>query len=103
MSDPAISLTSLRRPRLLVRAARLGLGDYDRARALSRLLPGTDPNAPRQVFDQLARRERECDGARRSGRADYTVARHVDLLTAMIAEARVVADVLRPQDGCAAS
>ena len=38
MIDPQEILQTLRRPRLLVRAARLGLADYNRDRSLRRSL-----------------------------------------------------------------
>jgi len=42
MTDFRIILANLRRPRLLIRAARFGLEDYRRDRDLSRLLQDSD-------------------------------------------------------------
>ena len=44
--DPLDYLETARRPRLLMEAARLGLGGYDRARRLPRLLGAMAAPAP---------------------------------------------------------
>lgn len=89
MTDPLTRLATLRRPRLLVRAARIGLGEYNRERSLRRLLPGEAHPAPGQAFDVLFAREEVVDLARRDGTAAYSAARHVELLAALINEARL--------------
>lgn len=91
MNDFHAMLANLRRPRLLVRAARHGLQDYRRDRDLRRLIspaPGITPDAAlAHLMDEEARVER----TRRSGDASYSIARHVELLVAMMAEARLIA------------
>ena len=89
MIDPQEILQTLRRPRLLVRAARLGLGDYNRDRSLRRLLPGETPPRPGQAFARLAEHEAVIDQTRRDGGAAYSAARHVEILVALIDEARL--------------
>ncbi len=89
MTDPQTLMSSLRRPRLLVRAARLGLQDYSRDRCLRRLMPGETPPKPGQAFHALVEREREINETRREGSAAYSVARHIELLIALIDEARL--------------
>lgn len=94
MTDPQTIISSLRRPRLLVRAARLGLQDYSRDRCLRRLMPGETPPRPGQAFQALFEREREINETRREGSAAYSVARHIELLIALIDEARLAAQRL---------
>ena len=89
MTDPQSLLSSLRRPSLLVRAARHGAADYNRDRLLRRVLPGEMPPGPGLAFERLAEREAEIDLARREGGAAYSLARHVEALVALIEEARL--------------
>jgi hypothetical protein len=74
----------LRRPRLLMSAARHGLGEYRRARDLLRLL-GYCPNAALAVED-LTRMEAEAEAARRAGSPAWSCTRHVEVLIALLAE-----------------
>ena len=80
-------LAHLRRPKLLVSAARFGLGSYERAYALPRLLGGPVPAAGRAILDILMMREDRMNAARTAAETGYSVADHVDLLTALMAEA----------------
>ena len=89
MTDPHTVLTTLRRPRLLVRAARLGLLDYNRDHSLRRLMPGETPPRPGMAFAYLAEHEAALNATRREGAASYSVARHIELLVALIEEARL--------------
>lgn len=82
-------LQTLCRPKLLVQAARIGLGDYNRDRTLRRVLQGDAVPAPGLAFDALLDRESAVDQDRRSGQAAYSPARHVELLSALINEARL--------------
>jgi len=83
--DPQGALAGLSRPRLLVRAARFGLAEYRRERDLPRLLGEVRPAA---VLDELFTREAQAEADRAAGVAVYSPARHVELLIALIAEAR---------------
>lgn len=89
MTDFASVLASLRRPRLLVRAARHGLQDYRRERDLRRLIdgPGVSPQA---AMRRLVDAEAQAEETRRSGAAHYSIARHIELLVAIMAEARLL-------------
>ncbi len=91
MTDPQHVLSSLRRPRLLVRAARLGLPEYNRVRSLRRLLPGEPVRRPGQAFERLIEAEAAIDHLRRQGSAAYSVARHIEFLVALIEESRLAA------------
>lgn len=88
-SDPR--LAALRRPRLLIQAARHGLADYDRNRDLRRLLAAPRPPAPEQAVAALIAYESRLESARRAQDAGYSVARHVEVLIAILAEARLAA------------
>lgn len=91
MQDPINLLSKLRRPSLLVRAAHLGLVDYNRERSLRRLLPeGKHGRTAVEAFAYLAEQEAVMDDARQSGQAQYSPARHIELLAAMMVEARLV-------------
>ena len=74
----------LRRPRLLMSAARHGMVDYRRARDLLRLL-GYCPNAAVAVAD-LAEMEAATEAARRAGSPSWSCTRHVEVLIALMAE-----------------
>lgn len=81
-----MSLASLSRPRLLAAAARAGAAQYRRDRDLAGLLPSGASG--RGLLTALAAAEAACDADRRANAPGYSVARHVKLLAALIAEAR---------------
>lgn len=87
-NSPALP-ADMRRPRLLIRAARHGLQDYSRERDLRRLLPpglhGTGETLPR-----LIAAEAEVERTRCRGDLGYSITRHIELLIALLAEARLV-------------
>ena len=87
MTDFRSLLAEIRRPRLLMRAARLGLADYRRERDLRRLV-GDQPVLP--AVCALIDEERRLEDRRQAGDATYSVAQHVEVLIALIAEARLI-------------
>ena len=88
MQDIRSRLAALTRPALLVRAARIGSRKYARDAALTRLLgPGPLP-APRVALTRLLELEESLDVARRARRASYRAAEHVEVLIAVMGEAR---------------
>ena len=89
MDNPSSRLASLNRPSLLVRAARIGANNMNRECTLRRLMPGETLPAPGQAFDMLMKREADMDMTRREGGAAYSPARHLELLSALISEARI--------------
>ncbi|MBZ4023045.1 hypothetical protein CKO11_11295 [Rhodobacter sp. TJ_12] len=89
MTDPTGPLAHLRRPKLLIRAARCGLHDYDRRRALKRLLATAVPPAPDAAVQALLASESKLEEARRKGTAAYSFPRHVEVLIALMAEVRL--------------
>lgn len=88
MSDFRNLLANLRRPRLLMRAARFGLGDYRRERDLKRLVKGQ--SSPDQTVPHLIEVEEALEATRVAGDASYSVARHIDVLIALLAEAQLL-------------
>ncbi len=83
-------LGALRRPPLLVRAARLGVPGYVRSTALPRLIgPGPLPSV-REALARLIEIERAQDAARRGGAVTYRAAHHVAVLIAVMGEARLL-------------
>jgi hypothetical protein len=91
MSDHVPPLSSIRRPALLVRAARFALRGYSRQRDLQRLVPGDVPHTPSAVLPRILAAEAEVETARRAGAGHYDPARHIALLVAIMGEARLVA------------
>ena len=88
MSDFCKTLASLRRPRLLTHAARFGLGDYRRERDLRRLVRCGD--SPEETVPTLLSVEERLEATRQAGDASYSVARHIEVLIALLAEARLL-------------
>ncbi|MEQ9693343.1 DUF6477 family protein [Shimia sp. SDUM112013] len=91
MKDILNQLEDLHRPRLLIRAARHGADSYARERDLRRHVKATTP-LPRstEALYQLLEIEAGLDDQRRAGAADYNLIRHVDVLIAMVGEARIL-------------
>ena len=90
MLNPTQILQQLKRPKLLVRAARLGLDDYQRAAHLKRILATDSLPRPAPAVARLIDIEADQNAARKEKRATYSVARHVDVLIALIAEAHAL-------------
>ncbi|WP_103256340.1 DUF6477 family protein [Tabrizicola aquatica] len=88
MSDFRVMLSNLRRPRLLMHAARFGLGDYRRERDLRRLVQSA--TSPEVTLPQLIAVEERLEATRVAGDASYSVARHIDVLIALLAEAQLL-------------
>ena len=90
MQDILSMLHSLRRPPLLMRAARIGSEDYRRAVHLPRLLGyGVLPRHGLALM-RLMEIEAELNTQRTNSDASYNLMKHVDVLIAMVSEARVL-------------
>ncbi|QFG37704.1 hypothetical protein BDE18_1107 [Paracoccus pantotrophus] len=76
----------LRRPRLLVRAARAGQVGWRRSRDLHRVLKCETPPPAGKALSRLLAEEERLDLLRRSGQAGYDMHRHILLLIAILAE-----------------
>ena len=88
MTDCRTLLATLRRPRLLMRAARFGLGDYRRERDLRRYVDRS--TSPEETVNSLMTVEARLEATRQSGDAGYSVARHIEVLIALLAEAQLL-------------
>lgn len=91
MIDMQSPLTELRRPRLLVRAARHGVPDYCRERDLRRLIATAQVPGPEAAVAALLTAEARMESTRQAGAAGYSIARHVELLIALMVEVRLFA------------
>lgn len=106
MTDPiAMTDDTLRRPRLLMRAARIGLQDYRRDRDLRRILPqalfsalkAASPEAAlvmmaaqgAAMLEWLTEEESRIETARRAATAGYSPLRHIEVMIALLAEKRL--------------
>jgi hypothetical protein len=89
MTETLRLVEAIRRPRLMIRAARLGLADYRRERDLRRLL-GATPR-PDQALPALIEAEARAEATRQGDDAAYSIVAHVELLIALMAEARLLA------------
>ncbi len=94
MQDLLSMLHSLRRPRLLIRAARLGAKEYVRDRHLKRILGYGSLPRPGAALMRLMEMERSFDERRRGNDAGYSLPRHLDVLIAMVAEAQLLQTTL---------
>jgi len=89
MTELFTILNRLRRPRLLIQAARAGCEEYRRDPHLYRLL-GHGP-LPRcdEALSRLIDIEGEMDRQRREHARSYSLVAHVDVLIAMMGEAQL--------------
>lgn len=90
MQDPLSMVMALRRPGLLIRAARHGVADYRREAHLPRILSYGRLPRPAQALIQLMEKEAELNDARVEGRATYSLPRHIDVLIALMGESQVL-------------
>lgn len=86
MLDFMTQLTNLKRPKLLVSAARLGQNDYRRKTHLKRILGGAIPSKASAILIQLFDLENHQNTLRKTRDATYSAARHTEVLIALIAE-----------------
>ncbi len=86
MTDFRNLLSDLRRPALLLRAARFGLSDYQRDRDLKRLLRQAAAGGPEKTLPRLIHEENLLEETRKAGDASYSLTRHIELLIALLAE-----------------
>ena len=89
MQDIQSFISQLKRPKLLVRAARFGQDDYRRDRDLRRLLKVDRVPRPGAALMALAEIESDMNERRLTKAATYVLATHIDALTAIMAESRL--------------
>ena len=90
MTDFRNLLSDLRRPALLLRAARFGLTDYQRDRDLKRLLRESAAGGPEKTLPRLLHEENLLEEIRRAGDARYSLTRHIEVLIALLGEANLL-------------
>ena len=88
MCELTRELNALRRPGILVEAAACGTDSYERRRDLRRMLRTAIPRDPRAALSKLLPLEAALERRRVTRDKNYSVARHVDILIALLAEAR---------------
>jgi hypothetical protein len=89
MTDLLHAHPALRRPKILIRAARAGVTDYRRDRDLKRILRTAKASGDRAIGTLMAEEDR-LETNRTTGEAPYNLHRHIAVLTALIAEARLL-------------
>ncbi len=90
MTSATDIIKNLKRPGLLIAAVRAGLAGYHRERDLRRILGRDRPLRPSAAFDRLCHEEEMLNDARKEGDAAYRAGRHIEVLVAMVAEARLL-------------
>ena len=94
---PRAATASLRRPSVLIRAAREGQSGWRRDRDLPALLRSDDCPAPGAALLRLRAEEDHQNAARLCGAAEYDMRRHVTLMIAILAEMRAAVDAIPVQ------
>ncbi len=90
MLDITGILRNLSRPNILVKAARHGVEDYNRIVHLRRILGNDTLPKPGAAIMQMIEIEQSLNEDRKVKRATYSVARHVEVLVAIMAEAKTL-------------
>ena len=90
MQDILTMLNALHRPRLLMRAARIGAEDYRRSAHLPRLLGYGQLPRHGAALMRLMEIEGELNEQRVGDDSSYSLLRHIDILIAIVGEARIM-------------
>ena len=97
MQDVFSQLAALRRPRLLMRAARFAAEHYRRDVCLAPLLGVPVPPRHGDALMRLMDIETSLNAARFDGTGTYTAERHIDVLASLIGESRLIRAARAPQ------
>lgn len=89
MTNIHATLSKLRRPKILINAARLGMADYDRNVDLRFIVRSDRTPSHGDAIETLLAREGDLESGRKSGTADYSIQEHIRVLTALLAEVRL--------------
>ncbi|WP_209279367.1 DUF6477 family protein [Parasedimentitalea huanghaiensis] len=89
MLDLFDRLSKMRRPRLLIRAARIGAPHYCRQRHLPRLLGDCSAPKPSRLIEHLIEEEHTLDHQRRDNDPGYSIVHHINVLIALMGEAHL--------------
>ena len=90
MQDILSMLNALKRPRLLMRAARIGSEDYRRSAHLPRLLGYGQLPRHGQALIRLIEIEADLNTLRLNDESTYSLLRHIDVLIAIVGESRIL-------------
>ncbi|MFT4707230.1 MAG: hypothetical protein ACI9PU_001070 [Ascidiaceihabitans sp.] len=90
MQDILSILQTLHRPQLLMRAAHIGAVEYKRSAHLPRLLGYGQMPKTTVALLKLIEFEDELNTLRKSGESAYNLVRHIDVLIAIVGEARIL-------------
>jgi len=86
MPDIHRQLRTLRRPKLLLDAAKYGLKTYKRTTSLKRYLGGVPASKGAGALSQLMTLESEMEATRLIQCSSYSAQRHIGVLTALLSE-----------------
>jgi hypothetical protein len=90
MLDIMSVVQNLKRPRVLVRAAKAGAEDYRRERHLGRHIATATMPKTGDALLQLIELEKQANAARLENAATYSLVDHVDIMIALIGEAQLL-------------
>ncbi|MCP5085489.1 MAG: hypothetical protein GY952_01600 [Rhodobacteraceae bacterium] len=79
-------LSKLRRPKILLRAARYGVPVYNRETDLQRITRLNSTASDTALIDTLVQQESSFEQARKTRDTAYNVGKHIRILTALLAE-----------------
>ncbi|SLN35978.1 hypothetical protein ROA7450_01699 [Roseovarius albus] len=88
--DYTDQLDSLRRPRTLIQAARIGMADYRRETHLQQCIEAVPLPSANAATAQLLELERLENHRRLDDDMTYSVKKHVEILIALMSEARLL-------------
>jgi hypothetical protein len=103
MQDIFTQIKSLKRPALLVRAARFGVDEYRREKHLPRILRCESIPKTAEAILRLLDTEREIQNTKSASANSYDVAKHIEVLIAIMGEARLLHATSKPQIAYAGS
>ena len=83
-------LHSVKRPKILINAANLGLETYNRATCLSSFLALSMHQHPAQILRSLIDKEGQLNKMRLQQHVQYNIALHVTFLKALIAKTKEI-------------
>jgi hypothetical protein len=97
MKDINSHINDLRRPKLLVRAARHGIDTYNRTVHLARFIDLHPLPGPGVALMKLFDSEREMNEARLAKSSTYVPSQHISILTAIMAETHLMRASTQPR------
>lgn len=90
MTKAIATLSNIKRPKLIIRAARSGTSQYQRSRFIKQY-PSLSPKHSSETFlNRLLIEENEINQSRHNDDPAYNVRKHIAVLTAILAEANSI-------------